>query len=131
MIKLKKKYRLPFCDLKIGYNNKVLEIKDVLIDTGSGGTILKMDLVEEIGITIDINDEIETISGIGGKEFVFVKKVDFIEIGSLKLNDFKVEIGAMDYGFDINGIVGMDFLEKTGAIIDLCEMSISGGGCNE
>jgi predicted aspartyl protease len=126
MIKLKKKYNLPFCDLEIAYKGEILEINDVLIDTGSGGTILKMDVVEKIGLTIDINDEIEAISGIGGKEFVFIKKIDFIKIGSLKVNNFKVEIGTMDYDFNINGIVGMDFLEKTGAIINLREMSIDG-----
>lgn len=131
MIKLKEKHGLPFCDLKIGYKSKTLEIKDVLIDTGSGGTILKMDLVEEIGITIDINDTIETISGVGGKEFVYIKKIDFLEIGNLIVNDFEVEIGVMDYGFDINGIVGMDFLNKVGAIINLYDMSISGGENDE
>lgn len=131
MIKLNKKYGLPFCDLTVCYKGKVLKINNVLVDTGSGGTILKMDLVEKIGLTIDINDEIEAISGIGGKEFVFIKNVDFLEIGNLKINDFKVEIGTMDYGFDINGIVGMDFLAKTGAIIDLENMTISGGDSNE
>lgn len=131
MIKLNKKYGLPFCDLTVCYKGKVLKINNVLVDTGSGGTILKMDLVEKIGLTIDINDEIEAISGIGGKEFVFIKNVDFLEIGNLKINDFKVEIGTMDYGFDINGIIGMDFLAKTGAIIDLENMTISGGDSNE
>jgi hypothetical protein len=28
------------------------------------------------------------------------------------LNDFTIEIGAMDYGFEIDGIVGLDFLRK-------------------
>lgn len=124
MINLKEKYRLPFCCLKIHYNDKSLDIENVLIDTGSGGTILKMDIVEEIGITIDINDNIETISGIGGTEFVYIKSIDSIEIGELKLNNFNVEIGTMDYGFDINGIVGMDFLRETGAIIDLNNMRL-------
>lgn len=30
----------------------------------------------------------------------------------------------MDYGFDINGILGMDFLKKVGAIINLDEMTV-------
>ena len=50
-----------FCDIQIDNNKKKLIIEDVLIDTGSGGTILKMDKVEEIDITIDENDTIETI----------------------------------------------------------------------
>lgn len=30
----------------------------------------------------------------------------------------------MDYGFEINGILGMDFLKKVGAVINLHEMEI-------
>ncbi len=30
----------------------------------------------------------------------------------------------MDYGFEINGIIGMDFLKKVGAIIDLDKMIV-------
>lgn len=31
----------------------------------------------------------------------------------------EIEIGAMDYGFPINGILGMDLLIQTRAVIDL------------
>ncbi|WBW95201.1 hypothetical protein [Oceanirhabdus sp. W0125-5] len=37
----------------------------------------------------------------------------------MSIDNFKVEIGVMDYGFNINGIIGMDFLKEVGAIIDL------------
>jgi len=30
----------------------------------------------------------------------------------------------MDYGFEINGILGMDFLLQTGAIINLRDLSL-------
>lgn len=30
----------------------------------------------------------------------------------------------MDYGFDINGIVGVDFLKSVGAVIDLNKMEL-------
>jgi len=30
----------------------------------------------------------------------------------------------MDYGFEINGILGMDFLMKAGAVIDLQDLQI-------
>ena len=66
MIKLQLKYGLPFCSIKIVYKNKEMVLEDVLLDTGSGGTVLKMDKVEDIGITIEENDVIETISGVGG-----------------------------------------------------------------
>jgi predicted aspartyl protease len=124
MIKLQLKYGLPFVTLDLIHNGKVLHIEDVLIDTGSAGTILKMDVVEEIGITIDLQDNIETISGVGGKEFVYIKKVEGLKLGELEVTDFEAEIGVMDYGFDINGIVGMNFLKAVSAIIDLDNMEI-------
>lgn len=68
-----------------------------------------MDKVEEIDISIAENDTIETISGIGGEEFVYLKKIDKLTLGNFELKHFQVEIGVMDYGFNINGILGMNF----------------------
>jgi hypothetical protein len=36
-----------------------------------------------------------------------------------------VEIGGVDYGFAINGILGMDFLRATGAIVNLNDLTLS------
>ncbi|MDF2791799.1 MAG: putative aspartyl protease [Neobacillus sp.] len=124
MIELQLKYGLPFCSVKLNYKGKEIILNDILLDTGSGGTVFKMDKVEEIGITIEEEDTIETISGVGGSEFVYKKILDVIEIGEIKLKGFKVEIGVMDYGFEINGIVGMDFLKTVGAILDLNNMML-------
>lgn len=99
-------------------------LNNILIDTGSGGSVFKMDVVDEIGIAIESDDVIETISGVGGAEFVYQKKVDCLELGELRIEDFTIEVGVMDYGFELNGIVGMDFLRKVGTVIDLNEMKI-------
>jgi hypothetical protein len=53
------------------------------------------------------------------KESILKKYVDSISMGDLILYNFKIEIGVMDYGFEINGIIGMDFLKSVGAVIDL------------
>lgn len=127
MVKLDLKYGLPFCTVKLSYNGKCMHIDNVLIDTGSGGTVFKMDVVEEIGITIEDDDVIETISGVGGSEFVYKKNLDLIALGDLVLENFKIEVGVMDYGFDINGILGMDFMKKVGAVINLDEMKVTKG----
>lgn len=124
MVDLELKYGLPFCKIEIIHNNRILILNNVLIDTGSGGTLLKMDRVEEINITIDMNDSIETIHGVGGSEFVYKKIIDEIKLGNLYNRNVKVEIGIMDYGFDIDGIIGIDFLKKVGAIIDLEKMKV-------
>jgi predicted aspartyl protease len=104
-----------------------MAIDNVLLDTGSGGTVFKMDVVEEIGITIEYDDVIETISGVGGSEFVYKKDIDSITLGDLELNNFKIEVGVMDYGFEINGILGMDFMKTVGAVINLDEMKVTKG----
>ncbi|SHI06057.1 retropepsin-like aspartic protease [Clostridium grantii] len=124
MIKLYFKYGLPFCSIKVTYKGKEMQLDDILLDTGSGGTVLKMEKVEDIGITIEEDDVIETISGVGGSEFVYKKYLDSISLGDLNIDNFKVEIGVMDYGFDINGILGMNFLKSIKAIIDLERMVI-------
>ncbi len=85
MVKLNLKYGLPFCTIKISYKGKNMLIDNVLLDTGSGGSVFKMDIVEEIGVTIEDDDVIETISGVGGSEFVY-KKVGAV----INLNEMKV-----------------------------------------
>jgi hypothetical protein len=40
------------------------------------------------------------------------------------VEDFEVEVGEMDYGFEIGGILGMDFLRAARAIIDLGQLTI-------
>lgn len=125
MVKLELNYGLPFYQVMLTYKGKSLVLDNVLVDTGSGGSVFKMDKVDELGITIEKDDIIETISGIGGSEFVYKKNVDNLQLGESEVTDFTIEVGVMDYGFDINGILGMDFLIETGAIIDLARMEIT------
>lgn len=56
---------------------------------------------------------------------MYKKDVNSIVLGDLELDNFKIEIGVMDYGFDINGILGMDFMKKVGAVINLAEMKVT------
>ncbi len=54
-----------------------------------------------------------------------VTAVDVIRVGELALPDLTIEAGAMNnYGFDIAGILGFDFLQQTGAVIDLSAMGM-------
>ena len=45
-------------------------------------------------------------------------------LGELQVNNFAIEVGAMDYGFAIDGIIGTDFLLQVGAVIDLSHLEI-------
>ena len=55
---------------------------------------------------------------------VFARKVDYLKVGERSIPDFEIEVGGMDYGFEINGTLGMDFLIAAGAIINLHDMRI-------
>lgn len=125
MVKLDLKYGLPFCKVMLVNKGKTISLDHILLDTGSGGTIFKMNKVDEIDITIEENDTIESISGVGGSEFVYKKNIDCLNIGNLEAEDFQIEVGVMDYGFEINGIIGMDLLKKIGAIINLDTMELN------
>ncbi|MGO1712362.1 MAG: aspartyl protease family protein, partial [Senegalia sp. (in: firmicutes)] len=87
MVRLEYKYGLPFCEITIEYEGKLMTLDNILIDTGSGGTIFKMDMVDNIGITIEKEDTIETISGVGGVEFVYKKNIDKIIFGNSEIDN--------------------------------------------
>jgi predicted aspartyl protease len=55
---------LLLSDMEVVYQDKSLLLKRVLIDTGSGGTILSSDLVEKIGLIGEEGDTIYRISGV-------------------------------------------------------------------
>jgi len=126
-MQLSLKDNLPFVTISVTYNNQTVEIMDVLIDTGSGSTILAADNVQGIHITPSPNDTLYSIRGIGGSEVVYSRIIDCIKIGEYCINNFEVEIGGMDYGFKINGILGTDFLLQSDAIINLHDMKIMFG----
>ena len=89
---------LPFISLKVWHKDKCLELNNVLIDTGSASSILKLDLVEIIGIKAEPYDHIGTITGVGGSELVYLKTIDLLEIGDMRIEDVEVDIGVMEYG---------------------------------
>ena len=115
---------LPFVNVDITYRGTTIKFKNVLIDTGSAGTIFKFDILNENGLEIDDYDTVESIRGIGGSELVITKKVDKILIYDLSAENFVIEVGGMDYGFDINGIIGMDFLLENRAVLHMDNLTI-------
>ncbi len=73
-------YNLPFVTITVAYQGKKVNIPNVLIDTGSGTTILSADLVSSIDIQPLPEDNLYTIRGIGGNEVVFGRKVDYLQV---------------------------------------------------
>ncbi len=87
---------LPFVTVTLAYRGTAITVPHVLIDTGSARTIFAFDVVSGIQIIPAPEDTLYAIRGVGG----------------------------MDYGFDIQGILGMDFLRQSRAVLSLAELSL-------
>lgn len=109
---------LPFVSVDLVYRGRQLTIGNILLDTGSGGTVFQVDTVRSINLSPEPDDTIHCIRGVGGVEYVFEKKIDLLRVGDRSVKDFPIELGRFDYGHHINGILGADFLIETDAIID-------------
>lgn len=118
-MKIRIKNGLPYVSATLAAGGQRVTLKNVLLDTGSAGTIFSTDKIAGIGLTYEPDDFVHRIRGVGGSEFVFTKRVDVLRVGDLEVAKFEIEIGAMDYGFDMDGIIGVDFLTTVGALIDL------------
>jgi aspartyl protease len=116
---------LPFTSAKLEANGQILKFERVLIDSGSGTCLFKTDDLAKIGIFIISTDKLEYMRGIGGEEVVISKLVSSLSVGNMTVNPFTIQIGALDYGMQIDGILGVDFLLKTGAKIDFENLMIS------
>ncbi|WP_145333766.1 retropepsin-like aspartic protease [Paenibacillus xylanexedens] len=117
-------YGLPFISVQLVYRGKKLTLKKVLLDTGSASTLLNADVVMDIGMIPEENDVVNTIRGVGGIEYVYTKSLDSIDVDGTVVEDFEIEIGSMDYGLEIDGILGFNFMKQTGAVINLNSMEI-------
>lgn len=100
-------------------NDRRITLKDVLLDTGSAATLFGLDAVAGLGLRPEPEDPLRRIRGVGGSEYVFEKSVSMIRVGNLRQRDFTIQVGAMDYGLRCDGILGLDFLLRTRAVIDL------------
>jgi hypothetical protein len=123
-MKIREQGGLPFVSLQLTQGEQRMVLPNVVLDTGSAGTILQTDLVAPIGVRLEPDDLISEVHGIGGVEFVVTKQIDLIGVDELATKNFTIEIGSMNYGFDFDGILGFDFLQQTGAVIDLAAMEI-------
>jgi predicted aspartyl protease len=115
---------LAFITATLTFRGVSVEVPDVLIDTGAASTVINADLAADAGVFLGHGDRLRMLRGVGGREFVFVRHVDRLAVGGYGLDGFEVEIGEMDYGFAIGGILGMDFMRAAGARIDLRSLTI-------
>lgn len=115
---------LLLTDMEIHYKGKYLHLTRVLIDTGSSSSIISSDIAENIGIYPEAMDPVYRICGVGGSEIVYSKIIDSIKIGQMEAEQIQIEIGSMNYGFDLQGIIGLNLLKCMKAMIHIEKLLI-------
>lgn len=123
-MKIRLRNGLPLVSVELQYRNQQTALGDVLLDTGSASSVFSTDRLLAIGVKYEPEDTVHRVRGVGGSEFVFSKRLDRISLNDLALDDCLVEVGAMDYGVELDGILGMDFLASVGAVIDLARTEV-------
>ena len=118
-VNLEQRDSLLFVSVVVGYEGGEVEVPSVLVDTGSATTVLSIDALAELSIQPEPGDPIRKLRGVGGVEYVFTRRLEKLSLGGVGVGEFEVEVGALDYGFEMNGILGLDCLVEVGAIIDL------------
>lgn len=119
MIKLRYQNYLLFCSLDLKINSQNLHLENVLIDTGSATTLINADY-----ILLDGNEKIKNAQGIGGYERILVKNFETLRINDIILENVSLSIGDMDYGIDMDLLIGLDMLKILNANINIKNMTL-------
>lgn len=119
MIKLRYYKDLLFCELDCKLNNQNIHLKNVLIDTGSATTLINADHV-----LLDGTEIVDEVRGVGGSEKILTKQYNILTLNGHMMNNAFLSIGDMDYGIDIDLLLGLDILKDLNADISLKNMCI-------
>jgi predicted aspartyl protease len=123
-MKIRLEHGLAYVEAVLTFRGRSLFLRDAILDTGSSSTIFAADRLLEIGIVPEPSDALHRLRGVGGTEYAFTKRLDLLAVGDMEVPDFEIEVGAMDYGFPAEGILGLDYLLRTGALIDLRRLEL-------
>lgn len=123
-MKIRLEHGLAYVETVLTFRGRSLYLRDTILDTGSASTIFSADRLLEIGVVPELPDALRRLRGVGGTEYVFTKGLDLLAVDDMKVPDFEIEVGAMDYGFPADGILGLDYLLQTGALIDLKRLEL-------
>lgn len=125
MVNLQYKKGLLYTSIELKSEGKSIIVEDVIIDTGAFHTIIATEYLEEMNIPLSDDDELVKATGYGGMvSYSIRKRLDGIRCGNLVLTDIKLDFGTIDPQDRVNGLIGLDFLIGSKAIIDLVDLTL-------
>ncbi|MDQ0257320.1 putative aspartyl protease [Evansella vedderi] len=107
---------LLLTEMKITYNGKALELDRVLVDTSARESVLSRANALDLNMPLGGEDSPKGSSN---------KQITAISVGPLKIVDFPIYVKDIPDG-KLDGILGLDFLKRVGAKINLDSMTLSG-----
>jgi len=115
---LEKYWNLLFTRGAVKGTQEILTLR-LLIDTGSSYTILPVEALESAGYDITLSKDKIKITTASG--FVFAHKivVQWIHILGVEIKNFPIVAYTLPEEIYADGILGMDFLNRVNAVIDV------------
>ncbi|WP_096188118.1 pepsin/retropepsin-like aspartic protease family protein [Evansella halocellulosilytica] len=89
-------------------------LSHVLVDTSSKHTVISSESAIKAGLILDHEQE-------GKSEN---KEAGFIKLGNITIHDFQIKVKDADQLNGYDGVLGVDFLKKVGAVINLGSLTI-------
>lgn len=99
-----------------------------LVDTGSAGTAVDIDLIE---LDYSRPSRIVEIAGIGGTQEVVIQKTENLQFCGRAVENFPVQFGEIASNFGFGAIVGSDLLNALGICIDYYNKELRVPGDNK
>jgi hypothetical protein len=126
MMGLRLENGLPVVSFSCTYREKTIEMRNVLFDTGCASTIFDTDLLANIGLYLDlINGTAKRMYGVGGaSELCYEQVIEGLQIGTIILPSFKLQLGMTREPYGFEGILGIDFMTAVGLKVDFKTMNI-------
>lgn len=124
IMKIKLRDGLPFVEIELLHNKRNIVLKNALVDTGSASTVISTDIAIGLDLGPGPEDELIRIRGVGGSEYVYEKNIQEIKLGLTTIANLNIDVGAMNYGFEIDAILGTNFLTSAKLTIDMDKMII-------
>lgn len=116
---------LPIISIDLSYKGNKICLDNILLDTGCSTTIFDTDEVEQIGLIIDRkNGSPRRMFGVGGEsELCYEQTVTNLGMDNYLMDSFQLQLGITRETYGFNGILGVDFMIKSGLIIDFKKMN--------